>query len=567
MIDLNSSLFFKAKFNMAPRFNDKDLLWDLISDIKYWMTSKWKKYGEVIPSQNKIWSMWKLGSQISSDNNIVSFYSVYYKKDESKQCWACKITESWPSRNGCAPREWITEIGFQQEQTEDAEVSIVIYYGDRPGFIGPCEPEPPASIPNLIPILYNDARIECRVGAIPLKLKPTLLRPGDFLKFWSFVSEKDRNIPIVYISPRRIDVTSDETKTLIDPKILADTLGSNALVYYSDTIDFSKEMTHMCIDSELGCYSGGVRVYTTHPNFDEKADSYRHRYINASYIIENGAESIYRILRRALAQDVHFYDTMFRVEDCKKLKDRAFTEQKMAKYREAVTDELIESTIERENNLKKKLEEIEEERFSWELEKEEFEERISNLKSDLYSTKSTIDAYFEEVSKSKSREQALDRIRKISKYPQAPEEVAAYFETHFVDRIAFTDKGHASLKECSTNLDILWDALYQMVTTLYELYINEKCPNIDQEFNSRSNFQMVRGEGSRTRENKKQIQQYQDVFNGREISIETHIRTKENQENDPRFLRIYFGFDPFSQKLVIGSCGVHKENYASQKIH
>ena len=154
MSDLNSTLFFKSKFQIKPAIEgDIDLLWTLLLKIRTWMTRKWERKGETIPHDNQTWTNWKSGSTFSSKNNTVIFHSVRYFNEEHRVYWAAKIIETPPSENGCAPRTWTTEIGFCPATDGGSEISLVIYYADRPGFIGPCEPAPQSSVPGLIRLL------------------------------------------------------------------------------------------------------------------------------------------------------------------------------------------------------------------------------------------------------------------------------------------------------------------------------------------------------------------------------------------------------------------------------
>lgn len=139
MVDLNSTLFFKGKFQIKGKSPDNDLLWMLVQKIKMWMVPKWRRNKELIPNETSQWTAWKYGDQITSEHGIVHLKSLYHQRNDLMQFWACKIIESWPSQDGCAPREWTTEIGFEQNSQDSATISIVIYYSDRPGFIGPCE--------------------------------------------------------------------------------------------------------------------------------------------------------------------------------------------------------------------------------------------------------------------------------------------------------------------------------------------------------------------------------------------------------------------------------------------
>lgn len=565
MVDLNSTLFFKGKFQIKGKSPDNDLLWMLVQKIKMWMVPKWRRNKELIPNETSQWTAWKYGNQITSEHGIVHLKSLYHQRNDLMQFWACKIIESWPSQDGCAPREWTTEIGFEQNSQDSATISIVIYYSDRPGFIGPCEKAPEGSIPKIIKLFVEDQSVDCSIENYPFDLKAKHLTPGDFPDFWKIVCDADRDIPVVYISPRGVSETTSAGENLIDPQKLVNLLGPNALVYYADDVDFSREMTQLCWPDDFGCYSGALRIYAPHPRTQDPNDCYRHRYISVRNLTELG-EEVYHILRRALAQDVHFYDKMFRMEDCKLLNDRVAAEKRKQEYREALEDELLGCTVEKEKSLQEQLDKIDTERFQWELDREEYETQIRELKSDLYQSKAREDAYREEATLSNKRKEALTSVRKISKYPQTAEDVGKYFVIHFADRIDFTENGKASLKDCGTRLDILWDALYQIVTLLYDLYEDDEVKLVDQAFNQKSKLQLARGEGTMTRKDSKLMRQYTDVYHGKEIDIQAHIKTNETNDTSNRFLRIYFYYDSNAHKIIIGSCGKHLDNYTTQKI-
>lgn len=555
MIDLNSTLFFKGQFDIHLKGENNDPLWVLILKIRKWMVSKWQKNGEEIPDATAGWSTWKRGGYISSVNNIVKFKSVYHKNKDELEFWACKIIESWPSKNGYAPREWTTEIGFQQTAKKSASINIVIYYSDRPGFIGPCEDPPKASIPGIIHSFINDKLIECTIERYPFTLKPIHLKPGDFPDFWEKVCDENRKIPIIYISPRR---GTEIVENLISPQKLMDILGPNALIYYANDINFSREMTELCEPINWGCYSGSIRIYAPCPQICDDNDSYRHRYISARTIAEIG-DSVYDILRRALAQDVHFYDNMFRMEDCQALNEHAAFEKKMEEYKYNLESQVLDLAGEQETQFNK-------EKIQWDLDKGKYLEKIRELKDELYNAQNVGEAYREAAILSNTRADALNKVRNIEQYPKTATEIAEYFKIHFADRIAFTKRGEASLKECITDPSILWDAFYQIATRLFDLYTNDEVSDVDKQFNQQSNFRMVRGEGRMTRRNSNLMKHYHDKYDGKTINIETHIKTKETKEQSPKFLRIYFCYDSEVNKIIIGSCGKHLENQTTAKI-
>lgn len=76
MVDLNSTLFFKGKFQIKRKSPDNDLLWLLIQKIKIWMVPKWRRNKELIPNEISQWTAWKYGNQITSENGIVHLKSL-----------------------------------------------------------------------------------------------------------------------------------------------------------------------------------------------------------------------------------------------------------------------------------------------------------------------------------------------------------------------------------------------------------------------------------------------------------------------------------------------------------
>lgn len=577
MIDLSSTLFFKAKFEIAAKREEFDILWCVVCHIRDWMSTKWKRKGDIIPTDSTLWSRWKLGGRIASRNDSVRFQSMYHRAEDGGVFWACKIHESFPSQNGRAPRQWTTEVGVQAPTPGKAAISIIIYYSDRPGFIGPCEPPVPASIPNLIRKLCSDPEICCTVDSHDLTLRPTHLKPGDFPDFWDIVSDSKRSVPVIYISPRMTD--EENTVNLVDPKKLAGhILGPNALVYYATDLDFSREMTQMC-PSDYGCYSGGVRIYAPQPHIGAEGDSYRHRFILARDILEMGSDQICEILRRALAQDVHFYDEMFRVEDCQKMRDRRKIEERLIAHKQRIEDSFLETTVETQDKLIARCQDAENACLKAELALEEYREEASDeireLKRQLHTCRQLAETHQKALLQERNRS-LQDVQSSVSSYPTKPIEIANFFIAHFPGRIDFTERGFASLRDCETDPEILWDALYQMATTLYDLYMDNDVSGVAKEFNRRSsNLGMARGEGKMTRQDHRLMRQYQDTYRDSPIHIEAHIKTSEPKESSKRFLRIYFDFYRHTDEhtheetntLVIGSCGKHLENYTTQKLH
>ena len=232
-----------------------------------------------------------------------------------------------------------------------------------------------------------------------------------------------------------------------------------------------------------------------------------------------------------------------------------------------ILEALLAESTERESQLRQQLSAVDDLEFEWELEKEQLESRLDELSRQLRAQQAQADLLREEARLSGERKRSLDAVRGMDEYPDTLEKIAAYFECHFADRLAFTERGRASLADCKTDPRILWDALYQMATTLYELHTDASVTMVDRAFNERSAFRVARGEGTMTRRDSGLIRQFQDVYQGRPICIESHLKSNQNRESSPQFLRIYYCYDEVTHKLLIGSCGRHLNNYTTQKVH
>ena len=173
MTDLSANLYYMTRFEISALDAEEDLLWTLILGVRDWMRPKWKRRGDNVVWDTEQWSAWKSGASFQSEKGAVTFVSAFCREPDGRDNWACEITERTEKR-GYAPREWVTEIGFRRRE-RTAEISFVVFYRDRPGFIGLCAPlpNPDAGVPNLIRRLMENERLRCTAGGLPVSLTPT----------------------------------------------------------------------------------------------------------------------------------------------------------------------------------------------------------------------------------------------------------------------------------------------------------------------------------------------------------------------------------------------------------
>lgn len=563
MQDLNMTMFFKAKFTITST-SDKpdDLLWKLVMRIRAWITRKWNRDEWVVETKHQAWTAFKMGGKLYDleHRNRIYAESLRHENADGLVSWACKIVEKPEAERGFAPRSWVTEIGFQERSATEAELSYVVTFSDQPGFVGPCQDVPFASVPKVVRSLLNDYILRCHIGADDLTLEPHRLEAGDFPAFRELLLREDREVPIIYISP-----CCDEegnARLLADPRQLADCVAANALVYYSESPDFTREMSYLG-DSRYTCSGGAVRVYRPHIAPSDANDHRRHRYLSAGFLTERTAAEIADIFRRAFAQDVYFYEQLFRLNTCRTLIEEDERRDRLALIRAKSRNEIAAA----ENDAAaaaELLEEVTADLDQAERTISELTDQNDQLRTENHNTQFRIEQLQERAVRYDEMAAAAQDARGISEYPNSPESIVAYFETVYPDRIVFTERGHRSLSDCSMKNELLWEVLYHMVTELYDL-LHADPANAYKLFKEHTGWDCSRGEGAQTRGNPRLMREYADWYDGQQIDIEPHIKNG-GREGDPRFIRIHFAYEPMlTDKIIVGHCGKHLENASTQK--
>ena len=321
MQDLNSTLFYKTKFNISAMNTDDDLLWKIVLHIREWQVGKWNKEYPVVPTQIRKWTALKFGKKLfwneNPDNTRVFIESAHYIDESTNhEYWACDIMEQATPPTGMCAREWHTEIGFEKTSNNTAVFSCVLSYGDVPGFIGPVQDTPGPSIPRLITNILRDSSLKTDIGIDSIPIRERKLLVGNWPDFKDRLINPEREIPYIYITAESFDIESGTPVFPVDPKDVAYNLCGNAIVYYSGDIGIVEENQYM----ETGgyhCHNGTIYIfYPANPTRtgDDGDDLYKIRYITTEQVTEYGEKETIHMLRRALAQDVNFYDTFFRLD-------------------------------------------------------------------------------------------------------------------------------------------------------------------------------------------------------------------------------------------------------------
>lgn len=538
--DLARTMFYKAGFDVEAE-QGQDVLWQIVLDLREWVIGKAKRSHTNFPGGIRTWSEIKGGTVAKSSDNGVTLVSCLHV-DDGVYTWACVLTENQSGPTGTAPRVWMTEIGFKGASLEKGRFSIVLSYGDRPGFIGKLQDDPLPSLPSIIRIMLGDKKLSCSEGGVELSLEALEITP-DFDVF-SLITDPSREIPVVLISP------TSSGELLVEPERLASTLGPNALVLYTRDKEAAANLNNALEHYNLKCYGGALRVYGPKPDTDNPGEFTRHRYVPAIEL-RLDAEGVVTMLRRALAQDVHFWTSLLRIEDVKRMNRISSTEKRFKAEKGELEDEFLKEMIEAEQRAR----DVEEER--------------NELREENRRLKARCDCYEQAFGSSDmpSRDSDLRKLlSEMTKLPKTPREVAQLAVSVFSNEIDFSEQGWASLDECTTDPNVLWTALRDIARILHPLLASDESIDIVAEFTSKSRFSYARSEGKQTRKDPKLMAQRKDIYQGREIFIERHISSSTGDPSSKSFIRVYFDYDKPSGKIVIGQCGSHMDNYTTRSL-
>ena len=568
MRDLNKTLFFRTQFDLHDQRPDTDILWQVVLKIRKWMGDKWERRGLAIPMDMGLWSSFKFGGHITSTDQAetVSFKSTLfvpaaYDTDDTYDFreatdfeWACTITEVFEV-DGFAPRDWISEISYVQHEAGTGTLGVVISYADRAGFLGPVQETPYFSVPKIVRWFLSDRYLTCTVNGLPATMTPYEVSADNLQEFWEMLSDPERELPIVYLSPR---INAEGVaETLIEPRTLNWVLGPNAIVAYATDTAVSRAMFDVFQSDTLRCTGGTVRIYVERPRFDDPSDAYRHRFFSARKIEELGADTIIGYIGRALSQDVHYYHQFLRKENvdahvrrAKLVKEaRQKRLEHVAQTRELMEEQSLEEMIDLEDQLQ-----------SAQAEADIYAAEVDDLSEQLFNANAQLEGLKRALASSGSASPSIN----LESWPPTPETIVRLFLAAYPNRFDLTEAAWGTLKDCTTDADILWNALSDLVTVAWPLY-EEGEGDVERGFNSNSRFELAKTEGKMTKADAKLAAAYDDVYNGVTYSCMAHI-INGVKESDGKFIRIYFCFAREEGKIIVSHIGKHKNNYSTRKI-
>lgn len=635
-MDLGAQLFYKCQFDLSliGDSENKDLLWEIVLKVTGWIKSKHYHILDKSIDMTRL----KCGTgktpftEEQGDGKRITVRSALFQDGETLE-WAAHIDEDLPvlrdeeTHINSAPRKWTTEISYRSVSQQDEGVfSLILSYQDRPGFLGPVASAPKASVPRLVRFLTADNNLYCSKSNFDIEkmLTKVAVQGGTGViqasTFWNLVVRSDREYPIVYIA-----LDKETGKPAIDPAELDKELYPNALICYPTNVVEDGAVQRACPIPGLDCHPDSVRVYQTRPNFTSKGireEIKRHRYFNRQYmdnlsgiVHDTSGDPLIFLLRQALSQDVHFYETkeFVTVADVVRHKkvagiknDLEAADERLSEYQSRIND-LRRGIAERQKALQKHEEhqnaiseetedlstQLEDER-NRRLQSEQDAEAALDLAEQTENELKQRQAEYSELSQkyysltmkyhglnNESNTVEGEQLRNMltAELPEvfsaggarlydSDRKIVELFAELYDDRIVVSDRAWSSLKECVTSPSLCWKAMMMVCRPLWQAYAESE-GNITEIFRQNpetlAGFDVALSEGKETRKSPQLMRLRELSVDGKQYSIEPHL--KKGNKDDSDSIRIYYAWDGESRKIVLGSIGKHLTNYTSRSIH
>ena len=198
---------------------------------------------------------------------------------------------------------------------------------------------------------------------------------------------------------------------------------------------------------------------------------------------------------------------------------------------------------------------------------EQLEAQNDKLRADNAALKSNNDAMRQSFTEFSAMREITERVQTVAKMPKTNEDVVTYFQLFFADRLGFTERGMKTAAKCDIVPEMLWTCLFQVAKALVDLY-RDGVQDVEKTFKERTGWELATTEGAETRKIADMMNLRKDIYEGREISVEPHIKfPKSARKTGAQYQRLYYAYDPEIRKVIVGYVGDHLENYLSLSFH
>ena len=189
-------------------------------------------------------------------------------------------------------------------------------------------------------------------------------------------------------------------------------------------------------------------------------------------------------------------------------------------------------------------------------------EEIDRLRKELGEKKDYIAQRQGEFDKAREINAVIDRIRSVAEMPETNAEVVEYFRKVYGDRLDFTKRGIESASLCTFKPDSLWKILYIAANQLVDAFADSAENVTEEEVQARTGYRMSFREGAMTRDNPDLMKLREDVYEGKTISVEPHLKLRSTK-GELTNQRLHFWYDQDRKRIVVGYIGEHLESVSS----
>jgi archaellum component FlaC len=326
------------------------------------------------------------------------------------------------------------------------------------------------------------------------------------------------------------------------------------------------EETGELFAKEFRCWGGMVRVYQPRVRFDYVPDARRHRFFTAATIQEIGVDEVVLQIVRACCRR----GSLLGPEDVASVEDvranlRMYSLRQLAlekKTEDPELEALINSVQQDNEEYKRQIEQFRVEIDFMETCLAEQDDDLRAVRNEYEHYKQRTQDAYEQV---RHFEGQLEVIKALHELPENLERTLEMVAGLHSGRIVVLEDALKSAQRAGLDdksLPVAWKCLWSVATVLHDLFFLPDQPDDkEMEFRSRTGFDLVMTDGKQTKQDAKLMKLRRRHFEGRDIDITPHVKWGNKA---PKCLRVHFHIDTNKNRLVIGHCGDHLDNYSTQ---
>ena len=190
---------------------------------------------------------------------------------------------------------------------------------------------------------------------------------------------------------------------------------------------------------------------------------------------------------------------------------------------------------------------------------------IDKLRRDVSDRDAAIEHMQGEFQRAREINNVITQMRSVTELPETNEDVVRYFRTVYGDRLDFTKRGAESAALCTFKPSSLWKILYIAANQLVDVFADSAENVTEEEVQAKTGYRMSFREGSTTREQADMMKLRVDVYEGKTISVEPHLKLRSTK-GELTNQRLHFWYDQERKRIVIGYIGEHLESVSSRHV-